>query len=455
MRSFHARGVASALVLASLASTALAQDAGFPSLLPLPPAQPVYPVTAAAATDVLWNQPEPSPAPAPAPALEDLPSPSDVKIDDHSVISPDYHDAMHGGYGGDVCDMGGSCCPNFYTYGNFLWMTREKRGGFVTSIDSVTFEPRLFFCAPNFGDMWYGGFEVGAGWCLNPRKCGGCGDGSCCDSCGTCAIELTYWGLFPDVAEENPTDPLISMIDFSDLDYDGAGLDTLFSPAEMHRILYKYDLNRVELQLVGNGPWGGPFGCGRTACRTGPRFGFGYMAGFRYLDYSEGFLFSADNDDTTFDNDDDEAHYQVELDNDLIGFQVGGGINAWVTNRLSAYALGRIGVYNNHITMMQQIYGEAGPVTVNNGPNLGSEFFIESEKDELAVVGQLDLGVRWAISRRWSADLGYRIIGLSGVAIAEDNVQRDNFQNLEGIADIQTQGAVLIHGGYAGVTFSW
>ena len=95
MRSFHARSVASALVLASLASTALAQDAGIPGLLPLPPAQPVYPVylvAQTAATDVLWSDQEVSPAPVvDAGPAEVLPG--------TSVISPDYEQAMYGGCG--------------------------------------------------------------------------------------------------------------------------------------------------------------------------------------------------------------------------------------------------------------------------------------------------------------------------------------------------------------------
>src|SRR5262245_10885972 len=124
MRSFHARGVAAVIVLASLATTALAQDVGIPSLLPLPPAQqpayPSYPVTQTAATDVLWSQPNESPAPTPA--IDTLPSPSDVKPDDQSVISPDYENAMYGDEGGGSCDIcgdgGGYTCPRFYSYGN-------------------------------------------------------------------------------------------------------------------------------------------------------------------------------------------------------------------------------------------------------------------------------------------------------------------------------------------------
>lgn len=449
MRSFHARGVASALVLASLATTALAQDAGMPSLLPLPPAYPAYPVTQTAATDMLWGHQETSPAPTPA---EDLPNPSNKG--EQSVIGHDYQNAMYGGY--DGCEGGAcgpaGCCNNFYVYGNVLFMTREKRGGFVTSIDSVTFEPRLFFCSPNFGDLWYGGFEVGGGWCLNGCQdpCGGCN--SCC---GTTALEVVYWGLFPDRHENGPTDPLLSMIDFADLNYNAANLNAIFDGAEMHRIQFGYDINSVEVQLVGNSMTGGPFGCGRTAGCGGPRFGFGWMAGFRYIDYSENFLFSTDFDDQTFDGDDDEAHYQVDLDNDLVGFQIGTGISYCVTQNIQAYALGRVGIYNNHVRQFQQIYGEAGPVTINNGPNTGEIFSVTSQKDELAVCGQFDFGARWNLNRSWSLDLGYRVVGLSGVAIAEDNVQQENFQNLEGIADIQTQGSVLLHGGYAGATYSW
>src|SRR5438270_2445843 len=66
MRSFYARGVALAIALASLANLALAQDAGLPSLLPLPPLPSMgagFPVTrAAAANDANWYGTEQSPA---------------------------------------------------------------------------------------------------------------------------------------------------------------------------------------------------------------------------------------------------------------------------------------------------------------------------------------------------------------------------------------------------------
>jgi hypothetical protein len=321
-----------------LASTALAQDAGIPGLLPLPPAQPVYPVypvAQTAATDVLWSDQEVSPAPVvDAEPAEVLPG--------TSVISPDYEQAMYGGSGLGTCGEC-NCCPNYYVYANTLWMTRDKRGGFVTSIDSGTFTPELFFCDPGYGDLWYGGFEVGGGWCLN-----GCGS---CGGCGTTALEFTFWSIFPDQHQTEAAGPLDSMIDFSDLDYNGAGLDTVFNGAAYHRLRFGYDIYSVEVQLVGNCSPGGPFGCSRMCTCSGTgcgrsRFGFGWLAGIRYIDYSEAFLFSADFDDQVIDGDANEAHYEVDLDNDLIGFQLGAGVNYCLTQNLSAYAIVNACIYN-------------------------------------------------------------------------------------------------------------
>ena len=60
-----------------------------------------------------------------------------------------------------------------------------------------------------------------------------------------------------------------------------------------------------------------------------------------------------------------------------------------------------------------------------------------------------------AISSHWSLDFGYRVLALSGVAIAEDNVAQSNFQNVDVIASIQTTGSLILHGGYAGFTYAW
>jgi hypothetical protein len=134
---------------------------------------------------------------------------------------------------------------------------------------------------------------------------------------------------------------------------------------------------------------------------------------------------------------------------------LGAGLSYCVTNRLSAYATAMFGVYDNYVTQSQRIYGTAGTAVVNNGPNSGLDFDVTGSDHDLAFVGQFDVGGRWAISESWSVNFGYRLVGLTGVAIAETNAQLGNLQNLLGIADTQTTGSFVLHGAYGGVTYCW
>ncbi len=432
MRSFYARGVAGAILLASLASVALAQDSGLPSLFPLPPPAPSFNVVQTAASDALWYQGVPSPA------QEVGPSPSD-----RSVISPDYMDAMKGGYEGcPTCGTG--CGHNHYVYANALVMTHDKRGGFVTSVDSATFTPEVFFCNPGFGDLWHGGVEVGTGWCFG------------CDS--RTALEVVYWGLYPAAHTDSATGSLDSLIDFSDLDYNGGSGNDAFTGSQVQQVEYGFNFNSVEFNLVGNCCGGGPFGCGMCGCcygNNGSPWGIGWTAGFRYINFNENWVFSGDTTDQFINGDATELNYRVQLNNNLFGFQMGSGISYCLTDRLSAYAIAKFGVYDNYVTQSQRIFGSAGNATINNGPNSGLDFNLTGSDNDLSFVGQFDLGGRWNINESWSLTGGYRLVGLTGVAIAETNVQNGNLQNLLGIADTQTTGSFVMHGAYVGVTYSW
>jgi hypothetical protein len=448
--TFHARSTSlSALLLASLASVAYAQDAGAPSLFPLPPVTKTYPVSQTTATDALWYQGEQSPARpvAPNPGAAALPAPSlpsAPSTGEPHVISPDYQAAMKGGWEGGCTTCCDDCGCGHYIYANALIMTHDKRGGFVTSVDSATGDPAVLFCNPEFGRLWHGGFEIGGGWCF------GCG----CRH----ALEVVYWGLYPAEASARATGTLDSMIDFSDLDYAGGNADLFFDGAAAHRVTYDFDFHSVEVNLVGNCCSGGPFGCGMCGCcngNSGSPWGFGWLAGFRYINFTEDWLFTTDTTETVFDNDATELNYSVDTDNNLFGFQLGGGISYCITNALSAYATAKFGLYNNHIEQTQRVFGPLGNATINNGPFATSDYVIDAEDDDIAFVGQIDVGARWALNQSWSLNAGYRLLALSGVAISEDNVAQGNFQNVLGIADTQTTGTFIMHGAVLGATYCW
>src|SRR5262245_4738885 len=163
MKSTSARGACLAIMLTSLVSTAWCQETRLPSLIPMPPLSAAnnYAVSRAAAADALWGEAEPSPVPQ----IGDLPAPTT-----HSIMGPEYLDAMKGGYEGispPGCGCGGGyagCPGGHYVYANLLAMTHLKYGGFVTTTDATTNDASVFFCHREFGHIWHGGFEVGTGW---------------------------------------------------------------------------------------------------------------------------------------------------------------------------------------------------------------------------------------------------------------------------------------------------
>jgi opacity protein-like surface antigen len=429
--------------LASLASNAWCQDTGLPSLLPLPPmatapngyalAPGGYAVASTAATDALWGQAEPSPVPQ----VGNAPAPS------QSVMGPEYYDAMQGDYTGGSCTTcGPTGCHNHYVFANALLMTHVKQGGFVPGVDSATGSAALFFCQPEFGNLWHGGFEIGTGWCF----------GSGCNN----ALEVVYWGLYPAAGSAIARGSLDSTIDFGDLTYNGANANTFYQNATIQEVQYGFNFNSVEANLVGNGCCGGPFGCGMCGCcngRGGSPWGFGWVGGFRYINFSEQFLYRSDTTDNNFNGDATELNYAMGLNNNLFGFQLGAGLSYCVTNSLTAYSIAKFGIYDNRVSQLQTVYGTQGTATINNGPFNGDDFNVRSTDNVFAGAGQFDLGGRWAVNDSWSVNFGYRVMALSGVAISEVNAVRDQFQNVAGIASQQTTGSFIMHGGYVGATY--
>jgi len=437
------------LLLAALTSQAWCQDTSRPELFPMPPLPSVsngYSVSQTNA-DMVWGPNELSPVQT-GPIQTPVQSPMQKSP---SVMTPEYTDAMKGGYGSCTSSVGSPCggsvcCSNHYVYANALLMSALKPNGIVTSIDSNTGGQRLNFCNQEFGNLWSGGFEIGTGWCF-----GGCG--SCCN---TNALEVVYWGMFPATATVGATGNVDSTLDFSDLSYNGANAQVPFTNSNFQQISYGYSFNSLEANLVGNSWSGGPFGCGMCGGCNGSPWGFGYTAGFRYINFHDNFLFSASPAGTAIVGDPSELNYSAATTNNLFGFQLGAGLSYCVTDRFTAYCISKCGIYDNSVTALQRVGGTAGNAVILNGPNTGEDFVVRTAaRDTLAVSGQFDLGARWAITNNWSANFGYRVLGLAGVATTDVNVQQSQFHDVAGIASVNRNGTFLLHGLFAGATYCW
>jgi len=299
--------------------------------------------------------------------------------------------------------------------------------------------------------QWAGGFEVTAGMFLN---------------CNT-AIEVSYWGIFPTAQEANAYDQngapadgtgdLNTSLDLTTLNYnDGGGASSIndwFDNAARHTLRREFQIHNAEINLVripgcctpgGFGGIGG--GCGVTR--------YHFLGGFRFLRFGEKFQFSTDETNTTYTNAADELHYNIDVDNNLFGFQLGGEAEYCFGKSVSFTAGAKFGAFVNRINHHSRIGGANGAAVVGAGPNAGREFDIDSSKTDLSFLGEIRLAMNYNINCNWRASVGYRAVAVTGIAHSADQIPT-NFADIEGVRAINSAGSLLLHGGFAGLEYSY
>jgi hypothetical protein len=444
MRSYFAHGalLMVGLVLAGTAPRiSTAQDLGSPRLLPIPTEIDFLSASPVAHQDAVVVEAAPSDNPA------QLPSPSDAPLQ----APPSYKTALQQ-WGSDSCTS--ACGENGcggggrgYWFGSFgvLILGSPTRNSTVLSYDASTFQPIM-----QTGDttgVFAGGIDLTVG-----RMFG----------CGNWGAAFTYWGVYPAAQTAdvfNAGSPISSALNFSGLDYNGAPGNTYWDNVSHQQLVTNQVINSLEWNLLGNCGCGGLFACSPwQGCNcgggSGPRFGSGWMFGVRYFQFNDDFLFSSDNTDFVLNGAVNEMQYQIRTRNDMVGFQVGGGLHYRLWNCFSVYGIGKAGIYGNHSSVFQSISGAAGDATVNAGPFATTGYRFQSSQDNLAFLGQLDLGGRYQVNNCWSLNVGYRMVGISGLALTEGQIP-NNFANIVDVQQVHASDGLILHGGYIGATFCW
>lgn len=443
MRSNYLRGVLLTLglvLVGNVPGIAAAQEFGS-SLLPIPAQSELYQTLSVAHQDEN--------------VLEAVPGDNSVAADMLPIPSasptPSYrgYRAAMQRWGIDLrCTCGtGKGCDNgsgaWFGSVGALTLGSPTRNSTYLSYDGATFNPVMQTSQVN--SQFSGGVDITVGKMF---------------SGGNWGSSFTYWGIFPslqqaDIYSTEVTGNLGSYLNFAGLDYNSTPGTNYWNNVFHQRIHSTQTINSVEMNLLGNcgcGLWGrNSFACNGPC---GRRFGTGWMMGVRYFHLNEEFCFHSDNADNVFDDSANEMQYAIRARNNLLGFQAGGGLNYRVWNCFSLYGTAKAGVYGNHAIVNQAIHGSAGDATVNIGPYAGNAYRFQSSQTSLAFLGQLDVGGRYQMNKCWSIEGGYRMVGVTGLALTDGQIPR-NVAYLPDAQRVHAGDSLILHGGYIGASFYW
>jgi hypothetical protein len=359
------------------------------------------------------------------------------------------------------------------------------------------------------------GFEVrfgstltsGGGWYQDDCDSYGYGNGcdtGCQQSCATAtfAWEVGYWLLDDDLnsyqivdAIPTDTDRIYGMKNFAGIQYNGEPVNLWYDyqvPVEdpanpppwgtgtlvrvlAQRVRSNFQAQNLELNLI-RIPICGASSCGYSSdCDDCNGYGaancapvcespisIATLCGFRYLrvddDFQYATMWAIDDGTGTLTppaytpwDGAGELYYDINVDNQLVGFQLGANMNYCISCKCNVFWNTNFGLYNNHITSYQRVYGELGPATwVGSGENVS----VNSDKDDVAFVGEMQVGGSYDFTCNWRGILAYRAVAISGVALSVDQMPED-FSNQEQVALIDSNGSLIIHGVQAGVEFRY
>jgi hypothetical protein len=182
------------------------------------------------------------------------------------------------------------------------------------------------------------------------------------------------------------------------------------------------------------------------------------MAGVRYFRGAEVFDFDADLVNNAFGDDQvNELFYDIEVENHLIGFQLGGRLEYYLSSRFSLQAASKFGIYGNHIRQEQILWGGNGPAQIAAGSPLGNaglSYVSDSTKNDVAFLGELAVGCAYDLTGHWRLTGGYRAVSLAGVAVPTGQIPQ-RFDDLVAVDQINSSDDLILHGAYGGLQFAW
>lgn len=264
-----------------------------------------------------------------------------------------------------------------------------------------------------------------------------------CCACVPYAVEATYWTTEAFSGHQYTTNPggyVSTPLVITPMTFGGVAAQNWFDGAEEHRLWRRNEFHNIEVNLVRE----------QLAWGYESAWDIGWSAGVRFFRFDEELTFGSLRQGYSWGDSGAEAYFSERIKNNLIGAQVGFDAAYNVYNNVRFFITPKVGLYNNFMEQNFRAYTNNG--LVGTGP-YGS-FPVESNRNGIAFLTQIDLGVDWQFSRRWSARLGYRVLAATGMALADEQFPQYMVDTPE-IANIQHSSSLILHGAFGGVTYNW
>lgn len=149
----------------------------------------------------------------------------------------------------------------------------------------------------------------------------------------------------------------------------------------------------------------------------------------------------------------EDLYDNVDIENNLFGYQIGSMLNYCLSSKLNMNVGGKFGIYGNNVDYRHRV-GTDTTTAYINGDNTAL-IDINTSDTVLAALGELDLGLGYRISNAWSIRGGYRMLAACGVADSVENQMSTDYSSLADATNFDASDCVILHGGYVGLTFNW
>lgn len=201
-------------------------------------------------------------------------------------------------------------------------------------------------------------------------------------------------------------------------------------------------VDNIEFNLLRNGGQFTTWGCWKGT--------YELVAGIRIFNFDEDLSYISNSTAGGYPS---QVGYNLSTENTLVGFQAGGRNEICLTQRLRLTSGTTVGIFNNHVQYRQQMYDQTGynPV-IGSGPYAGMPFDYWGEQDETSLLAQLDVGLAYQLTCRLRARVGYRALGVTGVALALNQVPYDYADGYM-MQSVNTGCSLFLQGLYYGGEF--